>query len=99
MNLEQIIFAIYVGVLILMSLLAFAMYLGDKKKAARGAPRTPEKALLCVTAFGGALGAFFGRIAARHKTDKVYFSLVIYLSLLLHSAGFVFLLYVAFLAK
>ena len=51
-----------------------------------GAVRIKEKTLLGFTALGGAIGAFFGRILAHHKTDKVYFSMVIYFSLLLEAA-------------
>ncbi len=83
MTYQQIIFVAYLGVLALLSLIAFSAFLSDKKKAVKGAERTKEKVLLGLAAFGGAIGAFFGRIVAHHKTDKSYFSIVIYFSLLL----------------
>ena len=75
-----IIYAIY---LFVMSIVAFILFLADKKKAEKGKPRTPEKILLYFSVIGGAIGAFFGRIASHHKTNKKYFSLIIYLSLFL----------------
>ena len=80
----QIVTIAYFAVLVLVSLLAFFMYGADKRKAgAGGGPeRTKESRLLAVAAYGGAAGALIGRIVFRHKTRKLYFSLVIYVSLL-----------------
>ena len=54
---------------------------------AQGGPkRIKEKTLLGFTALGGAIGAEIGRRLCHHKTDKSYFSLTIYFSLLLEYA-------------
>ena len=70
----------------------------DKYKAKKGHWRTKEKTLLFYAVFFGSVGALVGRILAHHKTDKVYFSIVIYYSLLMQAITFVALAYNAFLA-
>ena len=78
----------YAGYLVLLSIITLFLFFKDKNMAKNGggAVRIKEKTLLGFTALGGAIGAFFGRIFAHHKTDKVYFSMVIYFSLLLEAA-------------
>jgi len=86
----------YIGFIVLMSLIAFFTYIKDKKMAEKNGNevRIKEKTLLGMAAFGGALGAFFGRIVAHHKTNKGYFSFTIYVSLLLQAGLLVlFVLY------
>lgn len=97
MKFELMILIIYIGILAFMSILAFFLYGIDKKKAASnsGANRIKESTLLGFTAFGGALGAFIGRIIFRHKTDKLYFSLTIYFSLLIEVITLAILVYFA----
>ncbi len=99
MNFEQIIFITYLAFIFLLSLIAFALYGKDKKMAVNGGGkvRVKEKALLGVTALGGALGAFIGRKVFHHKTDKKYFSLTIYFSILVEFMVVGLLVYVAFL--
>lgn len=82
MSYNKILLIIYIVFLCLMSLVALVMYKSDKEKAKSGKIRTKEKSLLFVSSFGGALGAFFARKIYHHKTEKVYFSIVIYLSLI-----------------
>lgn len=74
---------VYACILGAASLIAFAAYGADKAKAKRGSDRIGERALLALAVYGGALGAFLGRLAFRHKTNKGYFSAVIIISLLL----------------
>lgn len=54
---------------------AFGLYLLDKALAKWGAgwPRVPERVLLLTVALGGLVGAFLGRVVARHKTRKASF--------------------------
>lgn len=59
-----------------MSLIAFCTYFCDKVKAKRGAWRIPEKALLALGFFGGAIGAIIGMKLFRHKTKHGYFWVV-----------------------
>lgn len=95
---KLLIIIIYVAILLFMSLVAIVLYAKDKSMAKNngGANRIKEKTLLGVSVFGGALGAFIGRILFHHKTDKLYFSLTIYFSLLLEAATLAFLLWAKF---
>ena len=63
----------YLLFLALMSLVAFIMYGVDKSKAKRGAWRIPEKTLLMLSFFGGALGGSLAMSLLRHKTKHWYF--------------------------
>lgn len=99
MTYEQYIFIAYLGVLILMSLIAFFLFGKDKKMAQNGggANRIKEKILLGFCALGGAIGGSLGRIVFHHKTDKSYFSFTIYLGMLLQIAALLFVGYIAFI--
>ena len=66
------------------SLIAFFAYGIDKYRAKRGKRRTPEATLLCLGFFGGAAGALLGMSLFRHKTLRLDFWLVNWLSLLCH---------------
>lgn len=96
MTFEKLIFVISIIYLICISLITFFIFGIDKSKAKNNKERIKEKTLLFYTAFGGALGAFIGRILFRHKTDKIYFSMTIYFSLLLEIVMVVVLGYLAF---
>ena len=76
-------FALY---LLVMSLIAFVQYGRDKRLAKRGARRTPEKVLLGVGFFGGAIGALLGMQTFRHKTKHWYFQLFFPLMLVVQIA-------------
>ena len=76
-----------------MDIVSFFLFGSDKKKAQKGADRTKEKTLLMSAVYGGAIGAFIGRIIFHHKTDKKYFSVTIILSLLLQLAVLAILIY------
>ncbi len=88
MNKYLLFIIIYVAYLLLCSIFTFFLYKKDKKMASNGggAKRIKEKTLLGLSALGGALGAEIGRRLCHHKTDKSYFSLTIYFSLLLEIA-------------
>lgn len=64
---------VYLIFLAVMSLIAFCFYGADKSKAKKGQWRVPEKVLLCLGFFGGAVGAILGMKAFRHKTKHWYF--------------------------
>ncbi len=74
---------IYIAVLIIASLISFFMYGYDKNLAKKNKMRIKEKYLLQVAILGGGLGALIGRIVFKHKTNKIYFSIVIISSILL----------------
>ena len=86
---------IYLGLTVFFSLVALIAYFRDKKLAVKGKERTKEKTLLFFAVFFGSIGAFLGRILAHHKTDKVYFSMVIYFSMLMQAATIVALVVMA----
>lgn len=82
MTYRQILLIIYVIYIVLMSFFTLILFKKDKKRAIKGDIRIKEKSLLFSSAFGGGLSALIGRIMFHHKTDKKYFSIVIYLSTL-----------------
>jgi uncharacterized membrane protein YsdA (DUF1294 family) len=100
MNKYLLFFMLYLSFLALMSIITFFLFKKDKKMASSGggAKRIKEKTLLGFTALGGALGAFIGRIICHHKTDKSYFSLTIYFSLLCEIALIAATIYLIFMA-
>jgi uncharacterized membrane protein YsdA (DUF1294 family) len=69
-------FLVYIAFLAVMSLIAVILYYGDKKKAKKGAWRTPEATLLGFGFFGGAIGALIAMNTFRHKTKHWYFWVV-----------------------
>ena len=85
---NKIVLIVYICWLALVSIITFMLYAKDKKMAVKnsGPNRIKEKTLLSAAAFGGAVGAFLGRIICHHKTDKKYFSFTIYVSLLCQAA-------------
>ena len=97
MSYQQIFFFGTAAFELLMSVIAFATFIRDKRLAVKGAIRVKEKTLLAMAALFGAPGALLGRIAAHHKTEKAYFSIVIVFSLILQAALLVYLGYLAFL--
>ena len=66
--------------------IAFFAYGIDKHRAKCGKWRTPEKLLLGLGFFGGAVGALLGMNLFRHKTRHWYFWAVNLLGLLLQAA-------------
>ena len=57
----------------MLSVITYALYAGDKKKAKKGKWRTPEATLLGFSFFGGAIGGIFGMALFHHKTKHWYF--------------------------
>ena len=89
-------FIIDASLMALMSLVAIIAFVRDKGLAEKGAMRTKEKTLLELAVLDGAFGAFIGRLIAHHKTNKMYFSLIIYLGMLLQAGVLVLLGMMAF---
>lgn len=71
------------GYLILMNLIAFALYGIDKRRAKQGAWRISEYTLLLIALLGGSLGALLGMRYFRHKTRHRKFRYGVPLILLL----------------
>lgn len=83
MTYNQVVLIIYIGYLLLFSLITFILFLVDKQRAIKEKNRIKEKVLLFFVAIGGGIGGYFGRILGHHKTKKLYFSLIINLTLIL----------------
>lgn len=84
---------IYSCFLAIMSIITFICYGADKRKATKKTYRTPEKVLLALSFFGGALGGILGMEVFRHKTQKKYFAITNILGLLWQIALFAFIAY------
>ena len=87
---------IYGAYLILLSIITFAMYRADKRKAEKGKMRTPEKVLLLSSFLGGAFGGYPAMLIFRHKTkgEHWYFTFVNLLGILVHAGLIVLILFV-----
>ena len=77
----------------IINLIAFAAYGIDKGKARHGARRIPEKTLIGLAAFGGAIGALIGMLTFRHKTRKIKFTITVPAFTILWIAVTLFLIY------
>ncbi len=84
---------IYIGILIVVSLITFVLYGVDKSKARRHAWRIPEKILLGFGLLGGAVGGLLGMNAFHHKTKHGYFWVVNILGLIIQAALFCLIIY------
>lgn len=68
----------------IVSLLAFLLYWGDKRKARADRWRTPENVLHAVELAGGWPGASLAQQVFRHKTRKVSYQVLFWAIVLLH---------------
>ena len=84
---------IYLGVLGVMSIIAFFTYLSDKRKAIKGKWRIRESVLLWMGVLGGAAGALISMNLFRHKTKHWYFWTVNTVALILHVAAAIVILF------
>ena len=70
----------------LCSLVSFALYGFDKRRARLDGPRVPEKRLHILALLGGWPGAMLGQQVFRHKTVKTRFRIVFWLTVACHVA-------------
>lgn len=84
---------IYAFIIMTMSFITMSLYGIDKRKAVREKMRIPERALLSMGLFGGALGALVGMFLFSHKTKHIYFWILNCLFLIIQIALFVFIAY------
>ena len=61
--------------LVIINLIAFAVFGIDKKRAKKGQWRIPEKTLFLTALLGGSVGAILGMYIFRHKTKHWYFQI------------------------
>lgn len=66
--------------------ISFCAFGWDKALAQRNQSRIPERTLLALALFGGALGALLGQQAFRHKTKKQPFRTLLWLCALANIA-------------
>jgi len=88
--------AIYLGMVFVMSLACFVAYGWDKRSAANGTRRVPERTLHLLAFFGGWPGALLGQQHFRHKTKKLPFLIVFWCVVVLHVVIVVTAVYVFF---
>ena len=81
-------YALLLGVI---SLVTFFVYGADKKRAIRRQWRYPEKFLLSLSFFMGAIGGLIAMQVFRHKTRRWYFYFVNLLGLVWQTALLVYL--------
>ena len=84
-----IIILIYI---LLINIIGFVMMRSDKRRAQKGAYRTPEKAFFIVSIIGGSLGTWMGMYFFRHKTRHWYFTVFIPLILVVQAALTIYLI-------
>jgi len=70
--------------LFIINLLGFFIMLMDKQRAIHREWRIPEKNLLGISVFGGAIGMLLGMSCFRHKTKHKKFTIGIPFILLMH---------------
>jgi len=75
---------IYLGIVLLMSLVCFVVYGWDKRQAMSYGRRVPERTLHLLAFLGGWPGALMGQRHFRHKTRKLSFLIVFGLVVVLH---------------
>ncbi|MFX3674524.1 MAG: DUF1294 domain-containing protein [Paenisporosarcina sp.] len=64
---------IFLGFILVMSMIAFFTMGHDKAAAKSGKRRVPENTLWKLAIFGGGLGSYLGMIIFRHKTKHLNF--------------------------
>ena len=77
--------AIYLVVVVLMSVLTFVVFGFDNRQALKGrGKRVPEKTIHVLALIGGWPGALAGQRVFRHKTIKMRFRIVLWLIIGMH---------------
>ncbi len=76
--------ATYVGLVAVTSLVSFAAYGFDKRRAVTGGRRVPERTLLLLAFAGGWPGSIAAQQRFRHKTRKVSFLAAFWTVVVLH---------------
>ena len=79
-------FAIYLLLTVACSAIAFVMYGIDKRRAVKMQPRISERTLHLLSILGGWPGAHLAQRLFRHKTLKISFRLVFWITVAFHLA-------------
>ena len=75
---------IYLGLVVLMSIISFILYKVDKNRAVKKQWRIKEVVLLGSSFLFGSIGGLCGMYLLRHKTKHWYFVVINFLSLIIH---------------
>lgn len=84
--------AIIVGLYAILSILAFLMYAKDKNAAELGAWRTQESTLHLIDLLGGWPGAAIAQSFLRHKSKKLSFRIIYWMTVIINCAGLYWLI-------
>ena len=87
------IYAIIAAVVVLCSIVTFALYAIDKSKAKNNKWRISEATLIGAAFFMGGIGAMLGMKFLRHKTQHTSFKILVPLATLLNIAVVVAVLF------
>ena len=87
---------IYLSLVFVMSVVCFAAYGLDKRRAVNGSRRVPEQTLHILALLGGWPGGLLGQQQFRHKTKKLSFAIVFWCLVMLHVAAISTVAYVFF---
>jgi uncharacterized membrane protein YsdA (DUF1294 family) len=79
------------GIYLVLSILTFVLYAADKRAAQTHRWRTPENTLLLIGLVGGWPGAAVAQQVLRHKTKKLSFRRLFWLTVILNVIVFVLL--------
>ncbi|UPQ89699.1 DUF1294 domain-containing protein [Vibrio sinaloensis] len=80
-----------IPVYLLMSVFTYLMFAWDKQAAQSGRWRTSENTLHMLSLLGGWPGALLAQFQLRHKSSKQPFKLILWITIILNVAGFVWL--------
>lgn len=72
--------------LLVVNLVAMALYFADKRRATHGLWRIPERTLLLIALAGGSFGAYVAMQLAHHKTQKPVFGVGVPFMMMVHLA-------------
>ena len=86
---------IAVAVMVVMSVITFALYSADKRRAQKNLWRIKESTLILCGFLMGGLGAMLGMSMLRHKTKHIKFKLLVPIALLFNIVVIVAVLYFA----
>ena len=82
-----VIVVVYLAAVGVLSVITFLLYGWDKSCARLGKRRVPEKTLHLLSLLGGWPGALLGQQQFRHKTRKMPFQAVFWLTVILHCSA------------
>lgn len=84
---------IFLSYLFIINICGFLIMLIDKQRAIHKEWRIPEKTLIGVSLFGGAVGMLLGMSSFKHKTKHKKFTIGVPFILLMHIFLIIFYLY------